>query len=95
MTDDRFDPDEPFDADTFGGDDDPSEDAADRAVEVADDTDDPGEGSSRRFEKRDRLARMLRVVAVLRGHPDGIRPSDIARRVGVATRTIYRDLRAL
>ena len=45
--------------------------------------------------KRDRLARMLRVVTVLRGHPDGIRPSDIARRVNVATRTVYRDLRAL
>ena len=45
--------------------------------------------------KRDRLARMLRVVTVLRGHPDGIRTSDIARRVNVATRTVYRDLRAL
>ena len=45
--------------------------------------------------KRDRLARMLRVVTVLRGHPDGIRPSEIARRVNVATRTVYRDLRAL
>ena len=40
-------------------------------------------------------ARMLRVVTVLRGHPDGIRPSEIARRVGVATRTVYRDLHAL
>ncbi len=48
-----------------------------------------------RFGKRDRLARMLRVVTVLRGHPDGIRPAEIARRVGVATRTVYRDLRAL
>ena len=48
-----------------------------------------------RFGKRDRLARMLRVVAVLRGHPEGIRPSEIARRTGVATRTVYRDLRAL
>ena len=58
--------------------------------------DDAGDdGGGRRFEKRDRLARMLRVVAVLRGHPDGIRPADIARRVGVATRTVYRDLRAL
>lgn len=45
--------------------------------------------------KRDRLARMLRVVTVLRGHPDGIRPAEIARRVGVATRTAYRDLHAL
>jgi len=48
-----------------------------------------------RFGKRDRLARMLRVVAVLRGHPEGIRPAEIARRTGVATRTVYRDLRAL
>ena len=38
---------------------------------------------------------MLRVVTVLRGHPEGIRPAEIARRVGVATRTVYRDLRAL
>jgi proteasome accessory factor B len=53
------------------------------------------DGAERPFGKRDRLARMLRVVTVLRGHPDGIRPSDIARRVGVATRTVYRDLRAL
>ncbi len=49
----------------------------------------------RSFGKRDRLARMLRVVSVLRGHPDGIRPAQIARRVGVATRTVYRDLTAL
>ena len=51
--------------------------------------------TERPFGKRDRLARMLRVVAVLRGHPDGIRPAEIARRVGVATRTVYRDLTAL
>lgn len=49
----------------------------------------------RRTGKRDRLARMLRVVTVLRGHPDGIRPAEIARRVGVVPRTVYRDLRAL
>ena len=49
----------------------------------------------RPFGKRDRLARMLRVVTVLRGHPEGIRPAEIARRVGVATRTVYRDLTAL
>ena len=53
------------------------------------------EADERPFGKRDRLARMLRVVAVLRGHPEGIRPSEIARRTGVATRTVYRDLRAL
>jgi len=53
------------------------------------------EDEPERFGKRDRLARMLRVVTVLRGHPEGIRPPEIARRVGVATRTVYRDLRAL
>jgi len=53
------------------------------------------EPENRPFGKRDRLARMLRVVAVLRGHPEGIRPAEIARRTGVATRTVYRDLRAL
>jgi len=51
--------------------------------------------SDRPTGKRDRLARMLRVVTVLRGHPDGIRPADIAKRVGVTPRTVYRDLRAL
>src|SRR6476646_948177 len=51
--------------------------------------------TGRSFGKRDRLARMLRVVTVLRGHPEGIRPAEIARRVGVAPRTVYRDLRAL
>ena len=45
--------------------------------------------------KRDRLARLLRVVAVLRAHPDGIRPAEIARRIDVAPRTVYRDLRAI
>ena len=53
------------------------------------------EPGDRSFGKRDRLARMLRVVTVLRGHPEGIRPAEIARRTGVATRTVYRDLRAL
>jgi predicted DNA-binding transcriptional regulator YafY len=53
------------------------------------------EAVERPFGKRDRLARMLRVVGVLRGHPEGIRPAEIARRTGVATRTVYRDLRAL
>jgi predicted DNA-binding transcriptional regulator YafY len=53
------------------------------------------DAAERPFGKRDRLARMLRVVTVLRGHPEGIRPAEIARRVGVATRTVYRDLTAL
>lgn len=53
--------------------------------------DDPG----RYGAKRDRLARLLRVVAVLRSHPDGIRPAEIARRIDVSPRTVYRDLKAI
>jgi predicted DNA-binding transcriptional regulator YafY len=53
------------------------------------------EPEDRHPTKRDRLARLLRVVAVLRGHPDGIRPSEIARRIDVSPRTVYRDLKAL
>jgi predicted DNA-binding transcriptional regulator YafY len=57
-----------------------------------DEYDDPGD---RRPTKRDRLARLLRVVTVLRAHPDGVRPSEIARRIDVSPRTVYRDLKAL
>ncbi len=89
MTDDTFDPDA-FDDLALDG-----EDPADLDESVDDEAADGDGDGGRRFEKRDRLARMLRVVAVLRGHPDGIRPADVARRVGVATRTVYRDLRAL
>jgi len=45
--------------------------------------------------KRDRLARLARLVSILEGHPEGIRPSDIAKRMAVAVRTVYRDLTAL
>jgi predicted DNA-binding transcriptional regulator YafY len=45
--------------------------------------------------KRDRLARLGRVMTVLRAHPAGIRPEEIARRVGMSVRTVYRDLRAI
>ena len=45
--------------------------------------------------KRDRLARLVRVVSVLRAHPDGIKPADIARRIDVSPRTVYRDLKAI
>jgi predicted DNA-binding transcriptional regulator YafY len=46
--------------------------------------------------KRDRLARFYRVVQVLQGHGEaGVRIDEIARRVGVSRRTVYRDLRAL
>jgi predicted DNA-binding transcriptional regulator YafY len=45
--------------------------------------------------KRDRLARLTRVVALLRAHPDGMRIAEIARRIDVAPRTVYRDLHAI
>jgi predicted DNA-binding transcriptional regulator YafY len=52
---------------------------------------------SERLEgKRDRLARLLSVLRVLHAHGDaGVRPAEIARRTGMATRTVYRDLKAL
>jgi proteasome accessory factor B len=55
-----------------------------------------GERDGRRAgAKRDRLARMGRVIAVLRAHPNGIRPDEIARRVDMSVRTVYRDLKAI
>ncbi len=49
----------------------------------------------RRSGKRDRVARMTRLIAVLRAHPNGISPKDLARRVDMSVRTVYRDLRAI
>ncbi len=46
--------------------------------------------------KRDRTARLLTVVQVLRANgTSGISPAEIAKRTGVARRTVYRDLRAI
>jgi predicted DNA-binding transcriptional regulator YafY len=46
--------------------------------------------------KRDRLARLLTVLRVLHAHGDaGVTPKEIARRTGMAVRTVYRDLNAL
>jgi len=45
--------------------------------------------------KRDRGARLLRVANLLRTHPDGARPEELAQRLGISRRTAYRDLRAL
>jgi proteasome accessory factor B len=53
------------------------------------------DGEGRAGTKRDRLARLGRVIAVLRAHADGIRIEDIARRVDVSVRTVYRDLKAI
>lgn len=45
--------------------------------------------------KRDRTARLMRVASLLSQHSDGMRPKDIAERLGMSVRNVYRDLRAL
>ena len=45
--------------------------------------------------KRDRLARLARLVAILQAHPEGMRITEIADRVAMSVRTVYRDLKAL
>ena len=45
--------------------------------------------------KRDRTARLMRVAGLLAGNPDGMRPKDIAERLGMSVRNVYRDLHAL
>src|SRR5215210_885116 len=45
--------------------------------------------------KRDRLARMTRIISLLNAHADGMKPSEIARRVDSSVRTVYRDLRSI
>lgn len=53
-------------------------------------------GRRDRNPKRDRAARLLRVARILRGHGEiGVRPEEIARQIGMSTRTVYRDLEAL
>ena len=55
--------------------------------------DEPGD---RLTAKRDRLARFYRVLRVLAAYGEqGVRIEEIARRVGMSKRTVYRDLRAL
>jgi len=45
--------------------------------------------------KWDRAARYLLIVAQLQAHPDGISAADVADRIGVSKRTVYRDLDAM
>src|SRR5262245_19385 len=52
-------------------------------------------GEARGGGKRDRLARLTRLVQLLGSHPDGMRVETIASRVDMSVRTVYRDLRAL
>ncbi len=56
---------------------------------------DEGATSDRHGPKRDRLARMTRLMGILQAHPDGIRTAELAERVGMSVRTVYRDLRAI
>jgi predicted DNA-binding transcriptional regulator YafY len=53
------------------------------------------EDRGRYATKRDRLARLTRLVSILQSHPEGIRTADVAERVGMSVRTVYRDLRAI
>ncbi|CAN5630046.1 WYL domain-containing protein [soil metagenome] len=43
----------------------------------------------------DRAARYLKIARILVAHPQGIRAEDLAKQVGVAKRTVYRDLAAM
>jgi proteasome accessory factor B len=45
--------------------------------------------------KRDRTARLVRVTSLLAAHPSGMRPGEIAERLGMSVRNVYRDLHAL
>jgi len=47
------------------------------------------------FEKWDRAARYLKVARILQQHPEGISAEQIAKQIGVAKRTIYRDINAM
>jgi predicted DNA-binding transcriptional regulator YafY len=57
--------------------------------------DDDLELEEREPAKRDRTARLMRVAGLLAAHPDGMRPKDIAERLGMSVRNVYRDLKAL
>ncbi len=58
----------------------------------------PAEGDDHAGRKRDRLARLLKVVSILYSRSSGdqgVPVTEIARLTGMTTRTIYRDIRAL
>jgi predicted DNA-binding transcriptional regulator YafY len=55
----------------------------------------PSMDEERPSSKRDRLARMTRILALLNAHPDGMKPAEIGRRVDSSVRTVYRDLRSI
>jgi proteasome accessory factor B len=45
--------------------------------------------------KWDKAARYLKIAMILRDHPEGISAVDLAKRVGVSKRTVYRDIDAM
>ena len=45
--------------------------------------------------KRDRVARLTRIVRLLGSNPGGLRIDDLAQRLGMSRRTVYRDLKAV
>jgi predicted DNA-binding transcriptional regulator YafY len=51
--------------------------------------------SDRASARRDRTARLNRVMGLLQGNPGGLTPQELARRLGMSVRTVYRDLRAI
>jgi predicted DNA-binding transcriptional regulator YafY len=51
--------------------------------------------TSQEFIKRDRTARLLGVAYLLFQHRHGLTPQEIAERIGMHKRTVYRDLKAL
>jgi len=52
--------------------------------------------SDRVRAKRDKTARLLRVVHILEAYGEqGVKPEEIARQTDMAKRTVYRDLRAI
>jgi predicted DNA-binding transcriptional regulator YafY len=53
------------------------------------------EPRDRAFERWDRAARYLRIALILREHPAGLSAQELADRIGVSKRTVYRDLQAM
>ena len=45
--------------------------------------------------KWDKAARYLRIAMLLNDHPDGLSAQELADRIGVSKRTVYRDLDAM
>jgi predicted DNA-binding transcriptional regulator YafY len=51
--------------------------------------------SGARFEKGDRVVRLLSLLTHFQGSPGGLTTAELARRLGVSQRSIQRDVRAL